>query len=242
MGSTVAVCIPVLDDLESLRVTIPYTKRWADQVVIVDSGSTDGGKEFLKWFLEPQDRIIEHPDDLGVGMDALRNLAASEATTDWIFAMDADCMLKPGDVTQLRLCLESPDPVLRVQRLYCEFSADFTVLQAEKALETMKLHSEDQDWLYRKNSGLQFKGYIHETLINRPTEVRGSGVTLYHFVGIKGPAKAGRSAYRLKKVVVTDALKDGVNPYWYGEYYNRHKAMFDDIAGDYADRHGLPRF
>lgn len=243
MGATVAVCIPVLNDLESLRIGLPYTKKWADQIVILDSGSTDGGLEFLRWYLDPTDKLIERPDNIEDGMADLRNWAAEAANTDWIFAMDADCFLRPSDKDRVRGLLSLAGPVFQVTRLMPEYSPKFKLWQAEQALETLQINSEIQHWLYRKDSGYGFRGYIHEGLIrgeNKSTKAEPSGIAIYHLATIKGPAKAARSAYRLKKVVASPELQFWVDPHWYIHHYQENKELMDTLAKQYAAEHGLP--
>ena len=71
----------ISDALESLR--------WADEIVVVDSGSTDRTVEIAR---EYTDRVIvtDWP-----GYAAQKNRAAAEASNDWIFSLDADERVSP---------------------------------------------------------------------------------------------------------------------------------------------------
>jgi glycosyltransferase involved in cell wall biosynthesis len=62
---------------------------WADEIVVVDSGSTDATLEIARRFT---DRIVvaEWP-----GYAAQKNRAAAEASHDWIFSLDADEVVTP---------------------------------------------------------------------------------------------------------------------------------------------------
>ncbi len=57
---------------------------WADEIVVVDSGSADRTTEIAKKYT---DRVV-HQDWLGCG--AQKNYAARCATHDWVFSLDAD--------------------------------------------------------------------------------------------------------------------------------------------------------
>lgn len=246
MGATIAACIPTLNDVECLRVTIPYIKQWADQVVVVDAGSIDGSLEFLRWFLGPNDKIIELPEReiLKTGLDVPRNRAAYEATTDWIFSLEADCFLKPSHAAQLRALLGSRSHVLRVNRLNVP-SCSFKLAQAEQAIENSQCDSEPKDWIYPRDKGYVYRGYVHEELYLGEERAPGHPVDIdvYHLSRIRQQrnlhALAAKTAYRMKMVVIHPSLRVGVNPYWWGEYYQSNRAYLDQIADAFARDNGL---
>lgn len=57
---------------------------WADEIVVVDSGSTDRTIEIASGFT---DRVLHNP---WPGYAAQKNHAAAAASNDWIFSLDAD--------------------------------------------------------------------------------------------------------------------------------------------------------
>lgn len=58
--------------------------KWADEIVIVDSFSTDKTVEICR---EYTDKIIQYEF---VGFGRLRNIAVSHTSNDWVFSVDAD--------------------------------------------------------------------------------------------------------------------------------------------------------
>jgi (heptosyl)LPS beta-1,4-glucosyltransferase len=64
---------------------------WADEIVIVDSGSTDGTLEIAARYT---DRIFIETDWPGFGPQ--RHRAQAQASGDWIFALDADERVTPA--------------------------------------------------------------------------------------------------------------------------------------------------
>jgi len=57
---------------------------WADEIVVVDSGSTDRTAEIARRFTQ---RVFDEP---WRGFGAQKNLALSYATGDWVLSLDAD--------------------------------------------------------------------------------------------------------------------------------------------------------
>lgn len=73
--------------------------RWADEIVIVDSGSTDGTLTIAREFTN---RIV-HRDWAGYGPQ--KQFAVSQAQHDWILSLDADESLSPELAENIRHAL-----------------------------------------------------------------------------------------------------------------------------------------
>jgi len=88
----------IADALESLS--------WADEIIVVDSQSTDRTVEIARRFT---DRVFVRP---WPGYSAQKNFAAEQASNDWIFSLDADERVSP-ELTKRILDLKShvePEP------------------------------------------------------------------------------------------------------------------------------------
>jgi glycosyltransferase involved in cell wall biosynthesis len=75
---------------------------WADEVIVVDSGSTDQTAEIARG---KATRVIvrEWP-----GYSAQKNFAADQASNDWVLSMDADERVTPGLAQEIRALMARP--------------------------------------------------------------------------------------------------------------------------------------
>lgn len=98
-----SVAIVTLNEETNLPRTLASV-RWADEIVIVDSGSTDRTLEIARSYGA---RIIERE---WAGFAAQKNFAIGECTGSWVLSLDADEELSPELQQQMRTMLASNPP------------------------------------------------------------------------------------------------------------------------------------
>jgi len=79
---------------------------WAQRIVVIDSGSTDGTIEMLQGY--PQVEVIQHPF---IDAASQCNFGLMQVTSPWVLSLDADSELSDVLVAELR-SLVVPDPVV----------------------------------------------------------------------------------------------------------------------------------
>lgn len=89
--------------------------RWADEIIVVDSGSTDATVEIAKTFTP---HVFVHDDWQGFGVQKQR--ALSYATGDWVLNLDADEWVnEPLKTIFLRIMKEDKHDAYRVPIRLC---------------------------------------------------------------------------------------------------------------------------
>ena len=90
-----------LNEARQLRAVLESVK-WADEIILVDSFSTDGTLEIAR---EYNARVISEKFS---GFGKLRNLALDAARNDWILSIDADERCTPELAAEIRGELAAP--------------------------------------------------------------------------------------------------------------------------------------
>lgn len=125
--------------------------RWADEIVVVDSGSTDGTVDIARRFT---DKVIvrEWP-----GYAAQKEFAAAQAAHDWILSIDADERVSRELADEIRRVLEmEPDEAaFRIPRMTRHFG---------KWLRTTDAYPDYQTRLYDRRRAHWKPLDVHESV------------------------------------------------------------------------------
>lgn len=105
--SVVLVVHNAADQLPACLASVPF----ADEIVVVDSGSTDGTAACAT---QHGARVVQH-EWLGFGRQ--KQFAVAQARNDWVLCLDADERVSPELERSIRAALEAPaTPVYRMRR------------------------------------------------------------------------------------------------------------------------------
>lgn len=100
--ATIAAVIITKNEQDSLRDCLE-SLRWVDEIIIVDSGSTDNTEAIAREYTENFYVNAEWP-----GFGKQKQLAQSYATSDWILAVDADERIDETLRQNILTMLENP--------------------------------------------------------------------------------------------------------------------------------------
>jgi glycosyltransferase involved in cell wall biosynthesis len=112
MRPAVSVVFMVKDEIDRLGPSLASV-GWADEVLVADTGSTDGTPELAR---AAGVRVESIPWE---GYVATRNRALALATHDWVLVLDADERVSPGLAEEVRQAVGTSDGVaaFRMPRL-----------------------------------------------------------------------------------------------------------------------------
>jgi glycosyltransferase involved in cell wall biosynthesis len=106
----VSVTVITLNEAANLAACLDSV-RWADEIVVVDSGSSDDTVAIAGRYT---DRVVANA---WPGYVAQKNFAATQASHDWILSLDADERVSPELAAELRRILAGPEPAAAGFRL-----------------------------------------------------------------------------------------------------------------------------
>jgi glycosyltransferase involved in cell wall biosynthesis len=105
MAARLTALIPCKDERRNIRLCIESVRPIADDILIADSGSTDGTLDIVRGM--GGCRIIEREY---VNSANFKNWAIPQAKHEWILLVDADERVTPQLAEEVRQVLESPSP------------------------------------------------------------------------------------------------------------------------------------
>lgn len=179
-------------------------KDVVDEIVIVDTGSTDKTKEIVKQYT---DRIFDFKwiDDFS----AARNESFSKATKDYILWLDADDILLPEDAKKLKQLKETLNENVDCVHFFYNYAFN---AEGKPSLVFRR------ERLVKRNRNFKWIGFIHE-YISTNGIMENADIYVTH-TRVHGEADRNLNIYRKK-------LKEGVpfssrDQYYYGKelYYH----------------------
>ena len=161
---TISCCMIVKNEEAFLDQCLSSVKPYVDEIVVVDTGSTDSSIEIIKKFT---DRVFIHPwED---SFSKARNQSLAYASCDWIFIIDADEELVEGSGERLREAVRkagAADAILVN-----------TISTYSKGTKRARHNSER---LFRNNGIIHYEGVVHNR-IEGAQSVKPSCIEIMHY-------------------------------------------------------------
>lgn len=167
MSVELSLCMIVRNEAACLDACLSSVKDAVDEIVIVDTGSTDDTREIAARYT---DRVYDHvwTDDFA----AARNASMAYATRPYVLWLDADDVLDPRQAEKLAALREELDGSVDAVMLPYHYS-----FSAEGTAELVF----DRERIVRRAAGFTFSGRVHEAMavggrvIRRDVVIRHTG-------------------------------------------------------------------
>ncbi len=146
-GPLISACMIVKNEEHFLPQCLRSIRDLVDEIVIVDTGSTDNTIQIAERFGA---RIYRHPWENDFSKH--RNQSLSYAKGDWIFVIDADEKLDPASVPLVRnfLAKHNPEVISVYVRSYMDRGKYYNEATSPR--------------LFKNNIGMKYSGIVHNQL------------------------------------------------------------------------------
>lgn len=187
---TVSVCMIVKNEAPFLPRCLSHLKEYADEIIVVDTGSTDTTVSIARSYTPHVFRYVWKDD-----FSDARNFSLTHATGDWILVLDADEVISPEDFAHLRGLVEAPvyDAYTIIQRNYTLSPENIAwVPLTEKtpySLDFGGYYDVTITRLFRNHQGYTFQGVVHEdispSIVALHKAIGASPIVMHHYQAAK---------------------------------------------------------
>jgi glycosyltransferase involved in cell wall biosynthesis len=186
----------VKNELNHLQELLPILEKMNDniEIIIVDTGSTDGSKEFLK----NKNNIIFQEMVWNQDFSAARNISLDLCTGDYILVLDADERPDESFYPSLLNEINKDEEVFSINFLNLDDDGVY-----KNTHETIRL--------FKNDSGYFFKGKIHEQISNEKTFTPASSNLYVNHLGYAKTEVKRKDKHKRNKDILLTILKDEPN-------------------------------
>ena len=152
-GISVSACAIMKNEISHVEAWLNNVRVFAQEIIVVDTGSTDGTNEFLAKQFDVKLISYEWQHDFAQA----KNVALQEATGDWLVFTDADeCYYHPKNITEYlgKLDRQSAD----IDVIFCSIDN----IDADSNNEI--INSDVVPRIIRNHVGIKYMGAVHEQL------------------------------------------------------------------------------
>lgn len=183
----ISLCMITRNEEKFLESCLNSAKGLVDEIVIVDTGSTDRTLEIAKKFT---DKVFSVP--WNDSFSGARNESLSHATKDWILVLDADETISKKDHALIKKLIKEKDvgAFILEQRNYTDAPSLFgwTSCTGEYGEEKgfAGYYPIQAIRLFRNNGKIKYKYSVHETVRDSVDKTGKAPVAIHHFGRSKG--------------------------------------------------------
>ncbi len=206
---TLSLCLIVKDEEVFLPRCLDSVKDYVDELIIVDTGSTDSTVEIAKRYGA---KVYHHPWENS--FSKARNYSIKYATCDWIMWLDADEEIDRNDAHKLKEVIKDNDVNVICLPRFSRFSGGKSLAVANVAN------------IFRNNIGIHFEGIVHNTL-NYSGSFKSVNIRAYHYGFNQDEEQMERKFIRTSNLLKEQIKNDPEDPkphhYLVSSYLERKK-------------------
>lgn len=152
-GASISACAIMKNEISNVEAWLDNVRVFAQEIIVVDTGSTDGTNEFLAKQADVKVINYEWQNDFSKA----KNVALQEAIGDWLVFTDAD------------ECFYHPENIIEYLRQMDKRSADIDVIfcpidNTDVDNNNEIINSDVVPRLIRNHMGIKYIGAVHEQL------------------------------------------------------------------------------
>lgn len=247
MPPTISVAMIVKDEAHHLRECLETIKGLAEEICIVDTGSTDGSLAIAREF-GAKTSVFIWCDDFA----AARNESLRLCTKDWIFVLDADERIEPERIPEIRAACAGPRDVcywLPIRNYTSTTSvSEFTPCEPGDpfARGFAGWYPTQRVRLFPNGIGARFEGKVHEmvapSLERLGLKTRCCPVPVHHYPLIRREGESAKEKQELYLRLGHEKIKQAPqNARGYAELGNQYAEVHDYERAAAAYREALKR-
>lgn len=212
---TLSVCMIVKDEEATLARCIECVKSFADEIVVVDTGSTDGTVQIAR-SLDAKVFFFEWCDDFS----AARNFSFSKAECDLVMWLDADDVISPENARKIADLKERDDFDVAFLKYAAAFDGDSPTFVYFR------------ERIFRRSMNFQWQGFVHEVISPAGRRVY-SDACVYHKKVKAGNPKRNLAIYQSR--IASGCKLDERGRFYYGRelYFNNLLCECIAVLKDY---------
>jgi len=187
--ATVSLCLITKNEKNNLKQCVDSVKDLVDEIIVVDTGSSDKTKEIAKE-LGAKTFDFKWVDDFS----AARNESLKKATCDWILVLDADEVIAEKDVVKIKKLLgqhNEDDSVFGIELIQRSYTNDNRLLDwvgsddYKEAKGAKGYIPSALVRLFRNNKEIMFRNKVHELVEYSIEEKKGkivkTEIPIHHY-------------------------------------------------------------
>lgn len=152
-GTSISACAIMKNEISHVEAWLNNVRVFAQEIIVVDTGSTDGTNEFLA--KQPDVKLINY--EWQHNFAQAKNVALQEVTGDWLVFTDADeCFYHPENITEYLMQMNKQ--LLDKDVIFCPIDN----IDADSNNEI--INSDVVPRIIRNHVGIKYMGAVHEQL------------------------------------------------------------------------------